>query len=91
MGSLAARHSKVIKEARLVKGKVYLILGASYEMGDDGWEGRRLSKGLLPPTDNQWARAFYRWRVWATWRNSTVSSDSHLQTGHWWSDQCHFD
>ena len=58
MGSLAARHSKVIKEARLVKGKVYLILGASYEVGDDGWEGRCLSKSLLPPTDNQWARAF---------------------------------
>lgn len=72
MGSLAARHSKVIKEARLVRGKVYLILDASNEVGEDGWEGRRLSKGLLPPTDNQWARAFCRWRVGATWRNSTV-------------------
>lgn len=58
MGSLAARHSKVIKEARLVRGKVYLILDASNEVGEDGWEGRRLSKGLLPPTDNQWARDF---------------------------------
>ena len=24
-------------------------------------------------------------------RNSTVSSDSHLETGHWWSDLCHLD
>ena len=60
MGSLAARHSKVIKEARLVRGKVYLILVASNEVGEDGWEGRRLSKGQLPsqPGDNQEERAF---------------------------------
>ena len=39
MGSLAAHHSKAIKEARLVNRKVYLIWGASNEVGEDGWEG----------------------------------------------------
>ena len=71
MGSLAAHHSKAIKEARLVNGKVYLIWGASNEVGEDGWEGRRLSKGLIPPTGNQWAGAFCRWREGATWSNSS--------------------
>ena len=32
-----------------------------------------------------------RGREETTCRNSTVSSDSHLETGHQWSDQCHFD
>ena len=30
---------------------------------------------------------FYRQRRGATCRNSTVSSDSHPEVGHWWSDQ----
>ena len=36
-------------------------------------------------------QSFYRQREGATCRNSTVSSDSHLETGHWWSDLCHLD
>ena len=31
----------------------------------------------------------YRQREGATRRNSTVSSDSHLEIRHQWSDQCH--
>ena len=36
-------------------------------------------------------KSFYRRREGATCRNSTVSSDSHLELGHWWSDQRHLD
>ena len=36
-------------------------------------------------------QSFYRQRKGATCRNSTVSSDSHLEIGHRWSDQCHLD
>ena len=40
-----------------------------------------------PPNDNQGARAFIDRGRGATCRNSTGSSDSHLEIGHWWSDQ----
>ena len=36
-------------------------------------------------------KSFYRQREGATGRNSTVSSDNHLEIGHWWSDQQHID
>ena len=46
-------------------------------------------------TGSQWVRAFMDRSVWggggggeATFRNSTVSSDSLLQIDHQWSDQC---
>ena len=73
-----------------MKGKVYLILGASYEVGDDGWEGRCLSKSLLPPTDNQWARAFIGCGK-GLYEEITIISDSHLEIGHPRSDQHHLD
>ena len=50
---LAAHCSKAIKEARLVERGVSFILDASNQK-----EGGRLSKGQLPATDSQWARAF---------------------------------
>ena len=34
---------------------------------------------------------FYRQREGAICRNSIVSSDSHLEIDHWWSDQHHLD
>ena len=49
---------------------------------------------LTPPTSyprQLMSYSFYRWREGATCRNSTVSSDSHLQTGPQWSDQHHLD
>ena len=49
----------------------------------EGWEGRCLSK--VQPG----GKSFYRWREGAVGRNSTVSSDSHLEIGHWGSDQHH--
>ena len=38
---------------------------------------------------NQWGKSLYRQKEWATGRNHTVRSDSHLQIDHWWSDQHH--
>ena len=43
----------------------------------------------LPP--QQAAGKRFRQREGATWRNSTVSSDSHLAIGHGWLDQQHLD
>ena len=42
---------------------------------------------LLQPV----GKSFYRLREGATRRNSTVSSDSHLEFGHQWSDERHLD
>ena len=33
-------------------------------------------------------KSFYRQRERVTCRNIRVSADSHLEIGHWWSDQC---
>ena len=54
-------------------------------------EGGHLSKGwLLLPW--QWMdKNFYRQRERVICRNNRVSSDSHLEIGHRWSDQCHLD
>ena len=41
------------------------------------------------PISQSVGKKFYRWREGATCRNSTVSSDSHLEVGHPWSDQHH--
>ena len=76
---LSACRSEVSEEARLVERKVCFILDAST------WGGGRMD---LLITHGQ---SFYRQREGATCRNSTVSSDSHLETGHWWSDLCHLD
>ena len=60
--------------------------------GRVGWGGQMSVQRLMAPkkpVGNQWGKSFYRQKEGATWRNSTVSSDSHLQIGHWWSDQSH--
>ena len=36
-------------------------------------------------------KTFYQQREGVTHRNSTVSSDSHQEIGHWWSDPCNLD
>ena len=82
--------SKVNKQARLVERKVCFISDAG------SWGPRVVNiypkADSLPPTGNLWARAFIdRSKEGATYRNSRVSSDSHLQIGHRWSDQHHLD
>ena len=76
--------------ARLVERKVCFISDAS----DWGWGRADVgAKADSPtptlPTGLQWDMSFYRQKERATCRNSTVSSDSYLQIGHWWSDQHH--
>ena len=57
------------------------------------WTGK---PGLLQFVGSQtvrhdWVTELTDWGAGATCRNSKVISDSHLQTGHQWSDQCHLD
>ena len=86
---LAAHHPKANKQARLVERKVRSISDAVTGMGG-GWTSvQRLTPTQPPTPGNQWGKSFYRQKKGATCRNSTVSSDSHLQTGHRQSDQCH--
>ena len=76
-GDLAARRSKVNKEANCWKGKFALFQRLATGLG----EGRLLSKGRLPHWQSV-AKSFYTPREGATCRNSRVSSDSHLEIGH---------
>ena len=70
-GGLAAHCSKVNKETDLVKREFCFILDAINQ-----WDGP------TPSTDKQWTRPFID-RGWgSTCRNSTVSSDSHLEIDH---------
>ena len=51
-----------------------------------GWRGGQTSVQRPTPspyTENQWGKSFYRQKDGPTCRNSTVTSYSHLQTGHW--------
>ena len=86
IGDPAARHSKANKRARLVEKKVCFISGA----GNAGAGGGHLSKGWLPTHPHcQQARGdkvYRQSRGWATSRNITIISNSHLQIGHHWSD-----
>ena len=70
--------SKANEEARLVERKVCSIAGAS-SIGEGGG-------GDCPKAESSYWQSvgfsFYRWREGATCRNSTVSSDSQLETGH---------
>ena len=45
------------------------------------------------PASQWWSvdKGCHRLREGATWRNTAVSSDGHLQVGRWWSDQQHLD
>ena len=55
-------------------------------------KSRLLSKGQLCPQPQQSeGKSFRRLREGARRRHDTVSSDSHLETGLLWSDQCPFD
>ena len=80
---LAAHHSKTNQEARLVEEKPAL-----FWMPD--WMGR---VGVCPksycPLLTIRGQELFRLREGATCRNSTVSSDSHPETGHRWLDQHH--
>ena len=67
------------KEARLMERKVCFILDVSTGAGGGWTPAQRLS---APGTDNQWARALEDGGGGATCRNSTVSSDSHLEISH---------
>ena len=55
-GAPAACRSKANKEARLVERK--LLYFRCQQLGCVWWEGRLLSKGRLPPPDNQGTRVF---------------------------------
>ena len=48
--------------------------------GVGGWISVQRS---TPHTGNQWGKSFYRQKEGAACRNSIVSSDIHLQIGHW--------
>ena len=66
--------SKANKEARLVEGKVCFI----WDVEEDS-----CPKDNPPlPTPTIGDKSFYRQRGEATCRNSTVSSDHHLEIGH---------
>ena len=68
------------------EGKFALISEAG------SWEGR---PNISPKADSpplHWqpvGKSFCRQKERAACRNSTVNPDSHLQIGHWWSDQSH--
>ena len=49
--------------------------------------GRTLVQKPIPSQLPPVGKSFWRLRKRATWRNSTVSSDSHLKIGQQWSDQ----
>ena len=70
-----------------MEGKVCFILDAG-----NLWARAYTSpKANSPPHPQLVGKSFYRLREEATCRNSTVSSDSHLEIGHQWSDQYHLD
>ena len=68
--------------------KVCFILDAGE---GEGRESGLLSKGQLPLPRQAVGESFCRQREGATSRNSTVSSDAHLESGHWWPAYCHLD
>ena len=75
----ADHHSKVNKEASLVERKVCFILDADNQRGG-GWTPIRKQTMPSPPAIGD--KSFYRQKEVAPCRNSTVSSDSHLEIGH---------
>ena len=63
---------------------LFVCFGCWQQSG--GCVGRLLSKGRLPSTDTA-GKSFHKQRAGATCRNSAVSPDRHLETGHRWSDR----
>ena len=85
-GGLVTRCSKAIKEARLVERKIYFLLDAG------NWCGRRVY-AVQRPIPHLWqsgARHFIGWGR-GLHAETAVSLDSHLEIGHWQSEQCHLD
>ena len=86
LGGLAVHCSKANKQARLVENKVcFISVAGTYVV--EGWQ--TAVRRPTAPTDKQRVKAFID-RVrdgGATCRNSVVISNSHIQIGHWWSDQ----
>ena len=68
-----------------VNGQESLLNFRCQQLGIGGEGGTRVQRPN-PPTDNQGARAF-RPEGGVFMQKSTVSSNSHLETGHRWSDQ----
>ena len=86
---LAARRLKANSQETSVGRKGKVALFRSLATGGGGVGVDTCPKADCPP-DNQGTRAFID-REGATCRNNTVSSDSHLEIGHQWSDQRHLD
>ena len=76
------------KQAKLVERKNCFISDAS---NWGGWWQTSVQRLTLPRPAPSGKRFLDRRAGRATCRNSTVSSDSHLQIGHQWSDQRHLD
>ena len=83
--SPAANGSKASIEERVVYRKVCFILDAGNPQG-----GRTPVQRLTLQPNNQWARAFID-RGRKLHSETAVSSASHLEIGHGWSDQHHLD
>ena len=75
---LAVHHPKANKQARLVERKVCFISNAGKWWGANAGN---ICPKASPSRGNQWGRSLYRWKEGATYRNSTIGSDSQLQTG----------
>ena len=86
----AAHLSKASRKARLVERKVCFILDANNWWGGGLGVGYTPVQRPTPPPCNQGTRALkalLKTEAGATCRNSTVSSDRHLEIGHRWPDQ----
>ena len=83
----AAHCSKTHKQAGWWKGKFALF--HMLATGEEGGAGKYLCKGQLSLWQPMGQELFFflRQKEGATCKNRTVSSDSHLQIGHRWSDQ----
>ena len=83
---------KPTKRQGLWKGKFPLLWRPATQV-EGCWGSRADScpKAYSPPLAIKKSKSFYRRREGATCRNSTVSSDSHLETGHavvWSASSC---
>lgn len=79
---------KVNRQVKLVERKVCFILDAG---NCRGGTADICPKAESPNPDKQWVSAFIDREGRVTCRNTTVFPNSHLQTGHQWSDQNQLD
>ena len=87
-GNLSACCSKANKEARLVEGKVSLILHSGNQGGGQTSVWRLTPISLHHPSDNQWARAV-KGGGRGLWAETALTVILKLVT--WWCDQGHLD